>query len=119
MKSTPGMCALVVLCVCHHPICDAARDQLSLRNHFGIENNTTNLKYLGFYGCDPTTQSGWASLCISRNLSVFAEAKEGGMDGMASVIWAFFRNAVSVYQRLHSPLLFCAWAQGCTCACVV
>ena len=54
-----------------------------------------HLKWLGFYGCDPRTQRGWTSLCISENRSLFdAAARPAKMAGLARVTWAFFMNAV-------------------------
>ena len=55
----------------------------------------SHLKWLGFYGCDPATQHGWTSLCISENRTLLATAAQPAkMHGMAQVTWAFFMNAV-------------------------
>lgn len=75
------------------PVVKEETDAVFVYEFERVARSSRHLEYLGFYGCQPSTQAGWASLCISDNRSVFSEAKESGLAGMVQATWAFFENA--------------------------
>ena len=64
-----------------------------VRTHTRTHARThAHLQYLGFYGCEPSTQHGWTSLCISENTTVllasprrWAMVDDGGL-GFAGIL---------------------------------
>ena len=51
------------------------------------------VEFMGYYGCEPSTQQNHTNLCITSSPSTLVEGAAAGMAGMAQVTWAFFENA--------------------------
>ena len=97
----PAMCSFLVLPLAWVTVLSAMSTSTTAataspraRHSVVRSDSSPHLRYMTYYGCEPTTQAGHTNLCITHNSSLLLDAHAANMSGMLQVTWAFFRNAV-------------------------